>query len=197
MKLWLLLNSAFGLWLLSSVFITFGTWKYTQWSEDQQRVKERSEKIERIDQEIESRFAIDGVFSTVLGVAEKSMKGIAISQEQLTKLYAGVLAPPPEERSLFPEYSKRGLLSLMKELSLLLEGNERQCVELALLSAQTLSFTAAMTKPTNVGDALTLVNRVANHRWTLEARLADVRRGVAALSNSTSSTKLECGSVKL
>jgi hypothetical protein len=49
------LNSAVGIWLLSSVTIGLITWAYSQWSESEKAEKEKSTTISKIDIEMTNR----------------------------------------------------------------------------------------------------------------------------------------------
>ena len=179
-QVWKFVNSSFGLWLLSTAFISFGTWQYTQWSDGRKKELERQERRERLDQEIESRFDLLGVGLPMTGLWADITANQAASQEELLKVYDDLLSPPSAKTLLFAEYEKRGLLSLMKELSLNLDGADRECVSRALSEARELRVTHNLSQTRTYGQALKRVVRIADYRWSLEAHTANVLRQAEA-----------------
>ena len=128
------LNSPLGLWLLSTVFLTFGTWTYSTWSQAQATANERIDRIDRLDQEITNRFQIAGL--TPLGLTTPSFeRGLTKEKAQLaSSLLATLTGPPPSGEALFNDFEKRSLNSLIAELVQLVPSkDERYCLQLALL----------------------------------------------------------------
>ena len=154
-----------------------------------------------MDQEITSRFEIDGMFSTLLKTMESGpTESLPISQTEFSGLVQTLLGPPSNERALYPEFEKRGLVSLMKELSLIAPESERYCISLALQHTQFLRAGAAFAPVKDWGSAIKRINLIADHRWSLGAQVASVSLAVANLS-STSASDIErpkqCGKILL
>ena len=127
--------------MLSTIVVSLGTWGFATWRDSVQHRREAARTIERLDEEIESRFHLDGssrfpdsfysfieAYPPVL-----SLKEIESIQRKL------VLPPPPEQR-VYDEYANRSTLSLMRELSALLPFEERRCVVQAIRAVQSLNL---------------------------------------------------------
>jgi hypothetical protein len=166
---WKLLNSSFFLWLLSSLVISFGTWGYAQWKAAEAKKAELAEKITKLDHEIENRLNVGGIEPILLETLSETATKVLISQEEARSLISEFLSAPTEDRMLFVEFSKRGTLSLMKELSLSLEGNDRKCVEIAIAKVQHLKSPSASFK--NYGQLFKHLSLIADYRWSLNAKV--------------------------
>lgn len=57
-KLWIFLNSAFGLWLLGSVTVAVITWKYQTMQTERREAFERRESRQKLQDEISTRFQV-------------------------------------------------------------------------------------------------------------------------------------------
>lgn len=57
-KLWVFLNSSFGLFLMSSIVVSFITWSYTQWTDSLEAKKVLSERVAKLDTEISYRVQV-------------------------------------------------------------------------------------------------------------------------------------------
>lgn len=105
---WYLLNSAFGLWVLSSVVLAFVTWSYSHWRASSTEESNRRALIRRIDSEIAGRLR-NG----------EALVRTASTNEQL---YIALVAINGGARHInfdfgvFPEFQGRSLQSLLYEL---------------------------------------------------------------------------------
>jgi len=174
-RLWKIVNSSFFLWLLSSLALSFGTWKYNQIKEEEKRLREKAEKIVRIDQEIRFRMGADGNSVNELSELAADRSVIALSKEQYDKVVSQILLPPTNDRVMFPEYSQRGILSLMyEEMWLVGNPDEEKCLLMAAM------FINELRKPYKMLQSpqglKIMVTTIANYRWTNDALRATERR---------------------
>nr|WP_315428116.1 hypothetical protein [uncultured Albidiferax sp.] len=109
------LNTSLGLWLLSTTFISIGSWAYTTWTRQLDTEKQSSIYIKKLDSEIEHRLDT--------GDPRRILRARGISspiEANLTPAFAPlperVLAKPREGDILFPEFANRTLESLVVEL---------------------------------------------------------------------------------
>lgn len=111
---WSFLNSSFGLWLLSALFITgVGTTytKYQQWRSAEDKVRET---IERLDLEIGYRFS---QVQVRLYAVTQSQVSEQERRSQVLRIIESLPAPPGRDyQHLYPEYSTFGIPSLVAEL---------------------------------------------------------------------------------
>jgi len=195
---WKILNSAIFIWFLSTVVVSYGSYKYAEWTQERKAEKEKAEKIVRLDQEISSRLDIFALPLSIVAEADSNSNKV-VSAEEARVLYDSVLAPPSDTDALFIEYSKRGLVSLLKELSFELSGDERECVESALMYAKTLR---KLNTETTAGKALGLIVTISDHRWSTKAQMAEIHRLVERIKRrpetnvDENSIKQRCGAVE-
>lgn len=57
-KLWVFLNSNFGLFMMSSIVLSFMTWSYTQWTDSLEKKKVLSEKLTKLETEVSYRVQV-------------------------------------------------------------------------------------------------------------------------------------------
>ena len=196
-RAWKIVNSSFFLWLLSSLALSFGTWKYNQIREEEKRLSEKAEKIVRIDQEIRFRMGADGNSVNELSelVADRSV--VALSKEQYDKVVSQILLPPTSDRVMFPEYSQRGLLSLMyEEMWLVGNPDEERCLLMATM------FINELRKPYKMLQSpqglKIMITTIANYRWTNDALRATAQQIQVNAENKKKGLSLPlkaCGSV--
>jgi hypothetical protein len=142
-----LLNSPIIIWSFSAVFLSFGSWVYTTWSQARSADRARLEKIERLDAEIAHRFR-----NATGGLPLATVVFISGEESYSEHLAEGILLPPKPEDQLYPQYAKYNVAGLVSELSFLLQGSERDCVleALSLIEAFSMKQSARVhdgTKP--------------------------------------------------
>jgi hypothetical protein len=107
-KVWAIINTSFGIWLLSTIVVGLFTWSYARWEQDRTKQSQRNEVIRKLDIEISSRIS-----------------SIKSSLNNVSTLYTYVrimrsLGKPEEfgpiSEIIFPEFQNRSLISLMFEL---------------------------------------------------------------------------------
>lgn len=170
-------NSALGLWVLSTCFISFGSWSYTNWTQNLKTEAIRTALIKRLDQEIEHRISLAD-WRRPLGLRRYR----PLKQNELNGLLSSLpeklLFQPTEKNELYPEYSKRTLQSLLIELNDLLPFDEATCVQDALYEVEKFSDRWLTTPPHSLVDyrALTRdLDNIADARWSSHAKLASTQ----------------------
>jgi len=180
-RLRLFLNSGLGLWVLSTVFVTFGSWAFTQWNDARQRSQQRRTTVERLDQEIQFRLLGDVAISVAAVAAEERRRREAnssISREEVVAFAQKALSPPPVEMQLYPEYGKRGLLSLLKELWINVDSPEdKLCIEVAMNVAAPIVLLAKEQQVPSKMDIARHLSMLADYRWSLKAYIANLDEG--------------------
>ncbi|MDQ8022200.1 MAG: hypothetical protein REI94_10190 [Moraxellaceae bacterium] len=200
-KVWAFLNSSFGLWLLTSVVLSFASWQFTQWHDDRKARTERQARIEKLDVEIASR--LDRHSSSNLSIVRDPKSKTKPTTEEKAALYKEVLLPPPIEMVVYPEFAQRGLVSLLSELTPLLTDMEQQCLMRARYEALHLISDAALVERETVLDALRPIERIADHRWSFMARVYERLRKDGELDEEQDPkvevipTPLRCGSLDM
>lgn len=176
-RFWKFLNSSFALWMLSTMFISFGSWSYTVWADGRKRESYKQEQIKKLDTEISSRFYYKEVDLWSINVGIRRFEKFPITSSDRRKIYDEILSPPPAQRIIFPEYASRGLLSLLEELSGLLEGQDQLCVQSAISTVRVsmLRMEGKTYRADTVGSALKWVKKVADFRWSKDAQKGKFR----------------------
>lgn len=167
---WSFVNSAFALWLFSSIFITFGSWVFTVWKDERNRQQQVQQNILRLDAEIASRFYVNGTELDELPLLVLKTNGLAIESDTARSIYNAYLMAPSAQRAAFPEYRERGLISLFHELAGLLKDEEKACVLAAIRSARYLQGGPASRQSTTQGEALNRMLEIADYRWRRTAK---------------------------
>lgn len=133
---WAVLNSSFGLWVLSAVFITGAGALFTQRQEAHASAAKRQETIERLDLEISYRISrvLGDLFSlapaTTTDSAQAGAEGDADVRIVLESLQR---RPPKNSNFLYREFAEFELPALMAELRRHLpDDDERVAVDRAL-----------------------------------------------------------------
>jgi hypothetical protein len=132
-RVWSFLNSAFGLWVLSTLAVGGLTTLYTQVHNRVVQQQAREERIEKLDLEIEGRLS-QFLVNVEKMVAKRHdsrfslRKGFANSDIQRCwrelKMPPGRNLSPDSMTAVFPENEQRGIVSLMVELSRLVDIDE-------------------------------------------------------------------------
>ena len=164
------LNSPFGLWFLSTIFISAGSWIFTEWRDSRQAHAERQERTARLDLEITNRF--DHGDLDMLRHALTNRDTGEFRAEALAAVPAQVLLPPDRSRQLFPEYGNRGLRALLIELRTLLSGANATCLDRAILEQREFQsrWLANPPSPDQADAFRDDLARLHDRRWSLVAR---------------------------
>lgn len=158
------LNTSLGIWLMSSIFISFGTWTYAQWTDSRKLNAERTARVFRIDTEIRERL------KAIIGSMESgkySDKTSPLSKEDLSLIYNVEAGPVSDVDSLYPEFQKRGLRSLILELKSLLPKDEALCMKYVL---EEISELRNGSYP-DVKVVTQHFEGIAHHRWSAIAEI--------------------------
>lgn len=179
---WEFLNSSFGLWLLSAIFISgLGTLlsnhhnavqKHQQEEEaDRAESKNKLERIDRISMEISYRLSTSMI---KLKAASKSIKDK--TKENAFKLKLNALTPlsrpaTDELPPLFPEFKNYSGLALIAELRTITEPGERKVLKDKLTALSALLYTTGSSNMQNpqaieslAGDLIN-ITQFKNTRW--------------------------------
>jgi len=128
-------NSALGIWLLSSVALGLVSWSYSRLSESIAEKKENNGAIQKLDIEITARIRRFEAF--LANDSSNMMYFIALlsldNPSTIDKMTPVV----------FPEYSRRGLRSLLWELHSRVPEDEKKAVARALKTAEKFSLRGA------------------------------------------------------
>jgi hypothetical protein len=116
-KIWILLNSNFGLFIMSSIVLSFITWSYTQWTDSLEKKKVISEKSVKLKTEISYRVQLMQNYF----VAECSEHSYLSRKtfEDIGEIYDAV----PKYQSIFVENDGKPLHVLIWEISAVQKGD--------------------------------------------------------------------------
>jgi len=132
--LWSFLNSAFGIWLLSTIAVGGGAWAFQQWKDAHDRETQVQERIDRLNFEYAGRIAQFGSWfdrqftkpdpqfgrSFVSGVNEETIvKSIEILEGPPLTQSSDPLLRELYIQPILPEFKDRNFLSIVSELSIL------------------------------------------------------------------------------
>ena len=137
-QFWAFLNSSFGLWLLSAVFITGIGAIYTRYQNAREQDSKKKELIERLDFEISFRYS--QVLNQLYHLTDRNPKAPLLasnrSSEEVRKTVELLnQAPSGNSASLYPEFANMGIPALITELRRHLQDeDERQKVDVVLAS---------------------------------------------------------------
>lgn len=133
-RIWELLNSKFGLWLLSTIFITGVGSLYTNYQnkiKEQQQIAEVNRKNEKLTNERIDRLSMEFSYrlSTSLILLEYA-NSLSSKEIDFNKTKNQALAPlkdisSGENRALYPEFKDSSGLALIAELSTIVKAGER------------------------------------------------------------------------
>lgn len=112
------LNSALGLWLLSAIFISGGIKFYEDYKAKQDKKKQLTETVSKLDNEIGYRYS--RILANLFELTDKNPDSVALSKkynESHVKIIAlGLDSSRNSSRDfLYTEYSNFGLLTLLSE----------------------------------------------------------------------------------
>ena len=113
-------NTAFGLWLLSSIFLSLVTWGYSTWQAKSEIEKQNMVNKKRLSDEISSRIGNAYILTSPGRFEENKNPHYYLDL---------LLMPPGDERVVIPEFSNRNLSSLLHELKQNLTGYEKSQTE--------------------------------------------------------------------
>ncbi|MBI1307039.1 MAG: hypothetical protein GC181_10595 [Bacteroidetes bacterium] len=135
MTFWKLLNSNFGLFLLSSIVLTFISWSYSQIQSHNQQKAEHIRITKRLSAEMKYRMILlDNKMQTCMTISDslriKPMWDVNdIFYGRSVALMNGV-SRETEFDPVFPEYDNRGVVSLFWEYAMInLQGDNTQFIE--------------------------------------------------------------------
>jgi hypothetical protein len=124
------LNSALGIWLLSTIVVGLFSWSYTVWKDSRASASQRAETVRRLEAEIASRVQfLQSYLPSVQNREDFWLALWAVEQPRVTQVTL----------SVFPEYNSRGLTALLWELKTELPKHERPSIDKAINAAQRLS----------------------------------------------------------
>ncbi len=117
--IWDFVNSTFGIWLLSAIFVSGAGAIFTQYQQENAEREKKIDTIEKLDLEIGYRFS-----QVLLRLYELSDKGAPMANLKTGKTETDVKkvleilheSPSRSITTLYPEYDKLGLPSLLAEL---------------------------------------------------------------------------------
>jgi hypothetical protein len=176
--LWKFVNSAFVLWLLSSIFLSIVSWGFARWYAKLELDRQREETVKRLDIEIASRF--ESVDFLRWGYR-------LIDDKQIPDLPTQLLFPPGDQAALDPVYSHRNLKSLLYELSLNVPENEREPIRGAIQNVERIEGRWAGRKMPagDLSDFQEIVKETYKIRWdpftNLQKRAEEIFREVDEL----------------
>jgi hypothetical protein len=147
-KIWMLINSAFFLWLLSSVFLGIISFWYASWDKQKTLDKENRERealsqrekvqtIKKLDAEISNRLSYF-VAAIRLNMNSSHLNTVALSEDGIKSLDDPNVAG--FRINIYPEYTNRNFRSLLLELRDLLPDQERSEIEGAYNRAVQLQY---------------------------------------------------------
>jgi hypothetical protein len=132
---WQVLNSNFGLWLLSAIFITGAGSAFTWYQGLQAEERRRVEAVEKLDLEIGFRYF--QTMNRLWALSNKNVNDIKLAEGRRTHEVEQVLASLNERQPqsllpLYAEFSAFSLPTLEAELRRHLSGSEQKEVDIAL-----------------------------------------------------------------
>jgi hypothetical protein len=122
-RLWAFLNSSFGLFVLSSVVLSFMTWAYTEVSHSIEQRKVTTESITKLKTEMSYRIRL------INDYFESECSEDSILTERGKKTFEDIRSiyrAEPTYQSIFPENKQKDLHILLWELAALLDGDEQK-----------------------------------------------------------------------
>lgn len=111
---WKFANSNFGLWFLSTIFISSLTFGYSLWNDYQKRQIEISEKIQRLDNEINFRLQSYNL-TYILWEAMSRVPTVEVETEMINP-FKLIINPPTSDNFFYADFKQRNLVSLLIEL---------------------------------------------------------------------------------
>ncbi len=126
-RLWLFLNSTFGIFLMSTVFISLFSWGYNQWSSSRVQLAEKERTWKRLQVEVSNRIRFIERMTYRFPSREYSVIRSAIygydPQGNVNPSWIRHYSP------VFPEYKERSLSSLIWELASVDAGQRQRQID--------------------------------------------------------------------
>lgn len=165
------LNSALGLWLLSTVFISGGSYLFATWRDGRSAKAAEESRIARLDLEIGDR--LENAFRVVPG-GGNDVWGSEQNKAQVAALPGKVFLPPPTGYDLYPEFRGRSLRSLVGELYSIVPDKEKLCVQRARESVGTAWERWSLLPLTLQTESAFRdeIDRISSLRWSIGAQAA-------------------------
>ncbi len=114
-QLWQFVNSAFGLWLLSAVFISGAGAVFTRWFAAKDASALSQQRINALDAEISYRLSL--ILADLHDSAGRLARAPAEAQTaDVQRILAGLQLPPKGSGGLYPEFANHPLAALLSEL---------------------------------------------------------------------------------
>ncbi len=141
-KVWAVLNSNFGLWVLSSVVLAWITKAYSAREAHKAEALKKAELAERLDTEIAYRLAmsLDGtrINQARLATSPTTPQGIyQVAYNYLENYY--LQCPEKRDFSFYPEFRERTFRLLILELRTVVDARDRPDLKVALDAYEELS----------------------------------------------------------
>jgi hypothetical protein len=133
-RTWDFFNSSLGIWFLTSVLVGSGTYAFTKWRDSRATEAARVTSIKKLDTEVATRLDRFAVVLPRLTSSRSYGEALAGLEKPADNAYAG---------NGYPEYERRGLLSLLRELREIAPSAERRDLDRALRGALHLARIAA------------------------------------------------------
>ena len=151
-KLWKALNSAFVLWLLSSVILALAGWAYSRYQAHNSEQNQRKETRRKLISELTYRSA--EALLVVNALESKIDRGEPDSPKFIASRILGIV-DGRDIASLSPEYQNRSFVALLTELERLLTEEEKKSRNDMIepyLNLQRYSFEAPESQPNDDKD---------------------------------------------
>ncbi len=130
--IWETLNSSFGLWLLSAIFITGVGAVYTQYQNSNTERLKTKDLVERLDLEIGYRFSqVQIQLFSLVDTKDKNYPFLEGKGENDVRKILDNLSQPPKDRiiPLYQEFSNLSTVALIAELRRYVPENERNEID--------------------------------------------------------------------
>jgi hypothetical protein len=187
-KVWAVLNSSFGLWVLSSVVLAWITKAYSVREARKAENVKRRETVSRLDTEIAFRLAmaLDGLRINKARLESSPTTPRGIHQNAYDYLENAFITFPEKGRdfSVFPEYRDRTFRALILELRTVVDAHEEPDLRKALNAYEELAeggdIGSEDSSPQACNDAFVKVrelleNELVRSRWKARVSFLSIR----------------------
>jgi hypothetical protein len=126
-RIWAIVNTSFGIWLLSTIVVGLFSWAYTNWEQRRSKQHEQNELIRKLDVEIPVRL--------------QTSESLFDSASRAAGYYSAMrsLRVPPDAIIVFPEFRDRPITALLSELLQQVPAAEKAEINEALRTLQRLT----------------------------------------------------------
>lgn len=173
-RLWTFLNSSFGLFVLSSIVVSFLTWAYTEFSQSVEQRELTLESVTKLTTEVSYRIQLmENYFASECAVPD-NLKHETFAD--IREIYRAA----PEYQSIFPENREKDLHILLWELAVLQDEQKQPDFQNSFNAM--LGFNADLNRHLN-----TVVNSYAmpmDPQDQQAAMVKDVRRLIQAFTKA-------------